>query len=130
MWLLRNLAHFLKSLVFFQFLPKKSGNQVHKFSFFSKYGCHSDLREYFSGSEKQVIVICFQVNLRKASDEDEPVSPCSIVSITSSKDSVARSIFIKAMLCYVMLCYVMLCYVVFNMLCYYTGWRSTLMRRI
>ena len=65
-------------------------------------------KNIFSGSEKQVIVICFQANLRKASDEDEPVSPCSIVSITSSKDSVARSIVIKAMLCYVMLCYVML----------------------
>ena len=125
MWLLRNLAHFLKSLVFFQFLPKKSGNQVHKFSFFPNMVVTLICENIFSGSEKQVIVICFQANLRKASDEDEPVSPCSIVSITSSKDSVARSIFIKAMLCYVMLCYV-----VFNMLCYYTGWRSTLMRRI
>ena len=37
-----------------------------------------------------------QLNLRKAVDEDDsegPISPCSIVSIASSKESVARSFF-------------------------------------
>ena len=45
----------------------------------------------------QLVMINFQLNLRKSVDEDDsegPISPCSVVSISSSKESVARSVFV------------------------------------